>query len=133
MGGPVVNSVIAVDYQPDTTEVLALKHHNWTPAAAAQAQIQASEAGRTLDDVLKELSDQAKEYCGPYGQATLRQVTRGWFQTETDIIPILMCQVDVPHEDHSDGYTQVVNLAVREEQESPRRVPPYYRLFPRRY
>jgi len=132
MGEPVINSSVTVDLQPDTKEVLGLKHYNWTPVLLQFKLAAANASPRTLDDVLAALEEKAKQYAGRAGQASLSSVTRGWFQTDKELIPILLSQVMFPHDDHDDGYAQPINLVGRDDVFYPPK-PPSAECFPSTY
>jgi hypothetical protein len=139
LAAPVFNSAITVDYDPESMEVIGFKHHSWTPIIAQGMMMQPAVAGPTLQEIVSELQEEAREYVGERGSATLRQVVRGWFQTDIEMVPVLICRVETPHGDHLDGYTQIVGLVPQEASAGPGKQPPgrgyadWRRRWERRY
>ena len=95
MGVPVINSKITVDFHPDTEEILGFKHYNWTPVKQRTRVSIPKEKAKSLEDVLGNLNQRVRSYCGSSEKARLEKVTSAWFQTETKVVPILVCQIVV--------------------------------------
>lgn len=113
LGSPVVNSAITVDFHPDSMEIVGLKHYDWTPAAPAINQ--SVLLPTSLDAVLAQLASEVPQHAAPGDTVTLRQVMRGWYQGEMELIPVLICHLEFAHGDHSDGYTQTISLIAGDE------------------
>jgi hypothetical protein len=113
LGAPVINSRISIDYHPDTLEVMGLKHYNWTPAnEEAPVPIPRDEM-KSRAEVEQGLRGKIEEFWTASERATLTSVAQAWFQTETKLIPILICQLE--REPTTTGCgdvcTQFVNIA----------------------
>jgi hypothetical protein len=109
-GAPVINSRILVDILPDTKQVVGLRHSRWTPVLSQPRVTTLKTSTKTVEEVLAALRQRTGRYLG-VRRATLSDVTPGWFQTDKDLVPILLCQVTVAHNDHVDGFCQPINLA----------------------
>ncbi|HRY47978.1 MAG TPA: hypothetical protein P5186_08030 [Candidatus Paceibacterota bacterium] len=110
-GAPVLNSRMTVDLQPDTGEIMGLKHVKWTPALPEARVTTLGISSRTANSVLSSLEEKAVQMFGRVRRITLSNLVRGWFQTDVELLPILLCQMTYQHDDHQDGYTQPINLA----------------------
>jgi hypothetical protein len=110
-GNPVINSRILVDLNPDTKEVLGLKHLNWTPVLTQPRVTTLRVVHKSLDDILAALQAKAPRMLGRDRRASLSGITPAWFQTDKELLPILLCHITYPHDDHVDGYSQPINLA----------------------
>jgi len=132
MDKPVVNSRISLDFNPDTEEIFGLKHYNWTLMKQGSEVPVQKEIAKVPDKVLDILEETAKKYCDENEKAILKNITSAWFQTETELIPILVCEIEVGDIDtegaHNHTYIQYINLAgsddvfnpfIKKEYESP--------------
>ena len=108
---PVINSSISVDFHPDNLEILGFKHYNWTPAnEAAPVPIPRGQM-KTRDQVEQGLKDKIEEFWSASQKATLTSVTPAWFETSTELIPIVICQLEREDTGRPDVCTSFVNLS----------------------
>ena len=115
MDKPVVNSRVSLDFNPDTEEILGIKHYNWTSTKQDSRVPVKKETVKVTDNVLDILEETAKKYCGENKKALLKNISSAWFQTDTELIPILVCEIEVGDIEtegaHRDTYIQYINLA----------------------
>lgn len=110
-GRPVLNSRISVDFHPDTLEVLGFKHYNWSlvhersPVPVPRGDV------KTRAQVEETLRQAVAEYWTSEQAATLTRVASAWFQTDTDLIPILAFEVARPETGSGDVLSALINVA----------------------
>jgi len=136
-GRPVINSKIAVGFQPDSKDILLLEHFNWTPlqqqegaegseamtprfqpvAAPAAAQLRAR-----VEAKIQETSGQN------FTKAEAVKAVPAWFQTEDSLLPVLVVEVKVTVPGRggqiSESYLEVLNLAGSDDVFFPGRTAP---------
>jgi hypothetical protein len=94
LNAPVINSRVSIDFHPDTLEILGFKHYNWTRAnEQAPVSIPRGEM-KNRAEVEQGLREKIDEFWTASERATLTSVAQAWFQTETELIPILICQLE---------------------------------------
>ncbi|MFQ5821373.1 MAG: hypothetical protein ACE5I5_15415 [Candidatus Heimdallarchaeota archaeon] len=109
MGSPVINSRISVDFHPDTEEILGFKHHNWTPVREGTGTPIPQELYKGPEDIEDNLREKIKKYCGPSERTEIGNIASAWFQTKTELIPILACEIRKLEQE--DIYIEYINLA----------------------
>ena len=113
LNAPVINSRVSIDFHPDTLEILGFKHYNWTPTnEQAPISIPRDEM-KSQAEVEQGLREKIDEFWNASQRATLTSVAQAWFQTETDLIPIFICQLEREPTPTGCGdvCTQFVNIA----------------------
>jgi hypothetical protein len=115
-GKPVINSKITVGLLPDTKEIVLIKHFNWTPLeekkkAPVSSQRLASVRSVSGSSILKGLKKKIRASCGNFTKAEIMRVTPAWFQTEDELIPVMVSAVRTKYPSGYVGaYTDVTNL-----------------------
>jgi len=111
MGSPVANSRISVDLHPDTQEILGFKHYNWIPAKERNGVTIPQESVKSPSEVEDNLREKIRAYCRESEQANLVSITPAWFQTNAELIPILVCEIEVARIEREDRFTEYINTA----------------------
>jgi hypothetical protein len=115
-GKPVINSIITVGLLPDTKEIVLIKHFHWTPLeekkeVPASSQQVKSVGPVSSSSIVEGIKKKLRASCGSFTKAEIKQVVPAWFQTEDNLIPVL---VSVIHTEYPSGYkgpyTDITNL-----------------------
>jgi hypothetical protein len=110
-GVSVVNSMICVDFFPDTKEILGFKHYNWTPGTSEKdAKPLSKKSTKNSVEIQKNLNEKIKKYCNATEKAQVDNIMPAWFQTETELIPILACEIKVLKSGNYETYQEYINL-----------------------
>ena len=115
-GKPVINSKITVGLLPDTKEIVLIKHFNWTPLeekrkAPVSSQRLASVRSVSDSSILTGLKKKIQAACGSFTKAEITKVAPAWFQTEDELIPVMVSAVRTEYPSGYVGaYTDVTNL-----------------------
>ncbi|MDQ7780878.1 MAG: hypothetical protein RDV41_14370, partial [Planctomycetota bacterium] len=113
-GKPVVNSMISVYFHPDNREVLGIKHWNWTSVSTKEAPERLTPIKRQKE-VESAVTRRMQGACAKLERAEVTRVTRAWFQTEDELIPVLAFEVEIKRTDEKGNtspryHTEYVNL-----------------------
>lgn len=119
-GKPVINSKIIVGLQPDSREIVAFKHYNWTPVASGMQKsdpVAASGKGAKVLDpevIVRRLEDKIVRSSGDFTIAEVQRVIPAWYQDGDTMIPVMgfdiAIQYSSPKGALSRNYFEVLNL-----------------------
>jgi hypothetical protein len=94
LNSAVMNSRISIDFHPDNLEILGFKHYNWTPVHEKSPIYIPPYNKKTRAQVEAVLEERIREFWSESQRATLTSAEQMWFQTPTELIPILVCTLE---------------------------------------
>lgn len=116
-GQPVINSKLLISISPQNKEIVGIEHFNWTPLQEKQKKtIEQEKLNRiglnTGEKIQIRLEDKIRRAYGKYTRAEIKKIIPAWFQTQNELIPVLVFEIFTEYADKFNRSSlEVINLA----------------------
>ena len=110
-GKPVLNSKIIIGIFPSEKDIVLFDHFNWSPLKEDEERTIDKSVLKDLANYLDRLINKVRAACQGSSKATITEVFPAWYQTETEVIPVLAYWVDMQYSDGTNSrFIDAINL-----------------------